>query len=827
MTETDNFKKVRLFKVSREMNIAVDSLVEHLVATGHGDALTGKGINASITNEDAYLELLEEFADDKALAARIREKRAAKIALDQSIDGEDTDTDDSSTEEEEIDVPAELESDPDPVADVPAESAEITEPQAEFVEIDDVPDAKEDHDDIPVDLPATEEAVTASEPTEDAPSVETPEAGIEPSTDEPTTDEPTDEAPAVDSTAETVVAEPSDSVESETTTEPSTSSPKDPGTATGVSPEESTDVKPPDGAEEKIIGADRYKLQGTKILGKIDLGTVEEAEPGTKRRRKRKRKPVDASAKKTATKSSAKEPAPRKKKGKRGPSVNQADVEQSLQETLRELEMGASRSRQKRRRAKRDERAEAREKEAAQRLEEDSVLSVTEFVSTGELANLMDVGVNELIGTLFAAGMMVSINQRLDADTITFVADEYGYEVEFITDFTTTDIVLEEDDPADLENRAPVVTVMGHVDHGKTSLLDHIRSENVVAGEAGGITQHIGAYQVQLSSGKIITFLDTPGHEAFTAMRARGAQVTDIVILVVAADDAVMPQTIEAINHAKAAEVPLVVAINKIDKPNANDQRVMQQLADHNVLVEPYGGKIQAELVSAKTGQGIQSLLDKVLLEAEMLDLKANPSRGAVCTVVESRLEKGRGNVATVLVQNGTLRVGDPFVAGIYYGRVRAMFDERDKRTTEVGPAMPAQVIGIEGAPEVGDTFIVVPDEKEAKEISHKRQQIHREQALRQHKHITLDEIGRRLALGEFRELHLIVKGDVGGSVEALSDALLKLSTEEVVVNIIHKGVGVDQRERRDAGLGLERHHHRIPGPSGPWSPPVGRARGN
>src|SRR5690554_1351385 len=331
---------------------------------------------------------------------------------------------------------------------------------------------------------------------------------------------------------------------------------------------------------------------------------------------------------------------------------------------------------------------------------------------------------------------------------------------------------------------------MGHVDHGKTSLLDFIRRTNVVAGEAGGITQHIGAYNVQLQDGRQITFLDTPGHEAFTAMRARGAQATDVVILVVAADDAVMPQTVEAINHAKAANVPIVVAINKIDKPEANPQRVMQQLADHNVLVEQYGGKVQASFVSAKTGEGVSDLLDKVLLEADLLELRGNFKRKATGVIIESRLEKGRGNVATVLVQNGTLRVGDPFIAGIYSGRVRAMFDERDNRVDEVGPAQPALVIGFDGAPEVGDQFVVLNEEREAREIAQRRQQIHREQALRQRKHVTLDEIGRRLALGEFRELNLIIKADVGGSVEALADSLLKLSTEEVALNIIHSGVG-------------------------------------
>ena len=485
-----------------------------------------------------------------------------------------------------------------------------------------------------------------------------------------------------------------------------------------------------------------------------------------------------------------KDVARKRKKKKHGPTVDQADVEKTLHDTLRELEQGASKVRQRRRKARRDERAAERLREQEELSEQEKVLRVTEFVSTGELANLMGISVNDVISTLFSAGMIVSINQRLDADTITIVADEYGFDVDFITDLGSEDLVLEEDDPADLKPRPPVVTVMGHVDHGKTSLLDHIRKSNVVSGEAGGITQHIGAYHVELPGGGIITFLDTPGHEAFTAMRARGAQVTDIVILVVAADDAVMPQTIEAINHARAAGVPLVVAVNKIDRPDANPQRVMQQLADQGVLVEQYGGKVQCALVSAKTGEGITDMMEKVLLEAELLDLRANPERNAYGTVIESRLEKGRGNVATVLVQNGTLRVGDVFVVGIYSGRVRAMFDELDQRIEAVGPAIPALVLGLVGAPDVGDQLVVLDDEREARNIAQKRQQIYREQSLRQRKHITLDEIGRRLALGEFRELNLIVKGDVGGSVEALSDALLKLSTEEVVVNIIHRGVG-------------------------------------
>ncbi|MFT7552452.1 MAG: translation initiation factor IF-2, partial [Rhodothermales bacterium] len=545
------------------------------------------------------------------------------------------------------------------------------------------------------------------------------------------------------------------------------------------------------------LAADRYRLTGTTVLGKIDLASVQRNDV-KKGKRKRIAKGPDVPKPGTAAGGGKGKPAP--KKGapavsrtatkSKGPTVDAADVEKTLQETLRDLEQGASRVRQRRRRQRRDERAADRDRESERRREEEGVLRVTEYLSTGELASLMDVPVTQVISSLFNSGMMVSINQRLDADTITIVADEFGFAVEFIAEFDEEDVEILEDDPADLKPRAAVVTVMGHVDHGKTSLLDYIRSENVVAGEAGGITQHIGAYNVQLAGGQNMTFLDTPGHEAFTAMRARGAQVTDVVILVVAADDAVMPQTIEAINHARAASVPIVVAVNKIDKTGANLDRVQQQLADQKVLVEQYGGKVQCAMVSAKTGEGIQDLLEKVLAEAEQLDLKANPDRNAVAFVIESRLEKGRGNVVTVLVQNGTLKVGDIFVSGPFSGRVRAMYDERDRRVTSVGPSHPVLVSGLPGAPNVGDRFLVVDEERDARDIAQKREQIQREQALRQRKHITLDEIGRRLALGDFQELNIIVKADVGGSVEAVADSLLKLSTEEVAVNIVHKGVG-------------------------------------
>lgn len=798
MGEKTTFKKVRLFKVSRELNVSVDTLLQHLKDDGFSEeVLSGKGVNASINNEDAYLSLLEAFASDKEIADRLKEKRAARssdgkaeeesaqeeaapaVEEEAPIEEPTPEPEEPEVEEEEEVVAEEpvAEAEPEPEPETPVEEPAPEEPEAEVEE----------------EAPA-EEPVAEAEPEvvaeEEAPAEE---EVVEAKAEEEKVEEEVVEAPV----EETQEAEPETEVEEPVAEPVATAEPE-------LSEEEIIEEILEAGElgddvdEEDLVSAKRYKLTGTTVIGKIDLGTVEESQPKKKRKRKRKRKkaedaaPEEASAPKEKGKP-AEQPSKtssKKKKRKKGPSVDQAEVDQAYQETLRSLEQGASRQRQRRRRRRRDDAAEKRARDAEKAAEEAQILRVTEFISTGELANLMDAGVNEVISLLFESGMMVSINQRLDADTITFVADEFGYEAEFITEFGTEDIEIEEDDPEDLESRAPVVTVMGHVDHGKTSLLDFLRSADVVAGEAGGITQHIGAYHVELPDEKKITFLDTPGHEAFTAMRARGAKVTDVVILVVAADDSVMPQTIEAINHAKAAEVPIVVAINKIDKPDANTARVMQGLSDHGVLVEQYGGKVQCALVSAKTGEGIEELLEKVLLEADLLELKANPSRNANGIVIESRLDKGRGTVATVLIQNGTLAVGDAFVAGIFSGRVRAMFDERDKRVNDVGPALPALVLGINGAPEVGDQFIVMDEEREARDIAQRRQQIHREQSHRQRKHITLDEIGRRLALGDFKELNLIVKADVGGSVEALSDSLLKLSTAEVAVNIIHSGVG-------------------------------------
>jgi len=471
------------------------------------------------------------------------------------------------------------------------------------------------------------------------------------------------------------------------------------------------------------------------------------------------------------------------------------EIQDQIKATLARLS-GAGKSgkfaqRAKLRRQKRDDVAMTAEEAAMEQELQSKVLRVTEFVTANELANMMDVPVTKIIGTCMSLGMFVSINQRLDAETLTIVADEFGYEIQFVKPDDESDSIIEQEDaPEDLVPRAPVVTIMGHVDHGKTSLLDYIRKANVVAGEAGGITQHIGAYMVTTPTGKQVTFLDTPGHEAFTAMRARGAKVADIAIIVVAADDAVMPQTKEAINHAQAAGVPLVFAFTKIDKPGANSERIREQLSQMNILVEDWGGKFQSQEISGKSGLNVDLLLEKVLLEAELLELKANPAKRATGSVIEATLDKGRGIVTTVLVQAGTLKIGDPILAGSYSGRVKALFNERGQKVTEAGPSVPVQVLGMQGAPTAGDKFNALDSEVEAREIANKRLQLMREQGLRTQKHITLDEIGRRLAIGNFKELNLIVKGDVDGSIEALSDSLLKLSTEEIQINIIGKAVG-------------------------------------
>lgn len=564
---------------------------------------------------------------------------------------------------------------------------------------------------------------------------------------------------------------------------------------------------------DNFIKTEVQKLSGPNILGKIDLpaekkpakkkpvasSTDDKVSPKRKKRKRIKKedkqKPHE---KETAQKregdkarSRSKQARGKKRRHEPKPELSEEDVQKQIKETLARLSGTGKSKGAKYRKAKRDQIHKQKEQEAAEKEEEKGTITVAEFVTANELATMMDKPVTDIISVCMQLGLFVSINQRLDAETISLVAEEFGYEVNFESAETAIDQEdLEEDSPEDLEPRSPIVTVMGHVDHGKTKLLDYVRSANVVAGEAGGITQHIGAYEVELDSGKKITFLDTPGHEAFTAMRARGAKVTDVAIILVAADDSVMPQTVEAINHAQAANVPIVIAINKIDKPTANIDKIKEQLSQMNILVEDWGGKFQSQEISAKAGVNIGDLLEKVLLESEMLDLKANPNRQANGTVIESSLDKGRGYVSTVLVQNGTLKIGDLVLAGSHFGRVKAMYNERNQAIKEAGPSTPVLMLGMNGAPQAGDSFKAMKDEREAKNIASRRQQLQREQGLRTQKHITLDEIGRRIAIGDFKELNVIVKGDVDGSVEALSDSLLKLSTDEVQVNVIHKSVG-------------------------------------
>ena len=480
-----------------------------------------------------------------------------------------------------------------------------------------------------------------------------------------------------------------------------------------------------------------------------------------------------------------------KKKKNERIEISDEDIDKQIKDTFARLGSKGKSQTSKHRRDKRDAVQQKLQAELEQEEKEKSILKLTEFVTVAELASMMNISVTEVISACMSLGLFVSINQRLDAETINIVADEFGYSVEFVSVEIQEAIDEEEEDSEEnLQSRPPIVTVMGHVDHGKTSLLDSIRKTNVIAGEAGGITQHIGAYNVKLADGRTITFLDTPGHEAFTAMRARGAQVTDIAIIIIAADDSVMPQTVEAINHASAAGVPIVFAINKIDKPGANPDKIREELANMNFLVEEWGGKYQCQEIAAKKGLHIEDLLEKVLLEAELLDLKANPHRKAVGSIIESSLDKGRGYVATVLVQNGTLKVGDIMLAGQYFGHIKAMFNERGEKLEKAGPSEPALILGLNGAPQAGDKFNIMSDDKEARLLANKREQLQREQGLRTQKHITLDEIGRRIAIGNFQELNVIVKGDVDGSIEALADSLIKLSTDEIQVNIIHKAVG-------------------------------------
>ena len=571
----------------------------------------------------------------------------------------------------------------------------------------------------------------------------------------------------------------------------------------------------PEQPKKEIFTLGKPELKNApKVLGKIDLDSIDTSTRPAKKTKEQKRK--EREERQAAQQAQQKEAAEKRKrerikgaakvdpndkrnqvgknknKNNKPREATQEEVDKALKETLSRLTQKKGQSNtSKYKRERREQEREKHELEMMEAQEQSKVLKLTEFVTANDLAVMMNVPVNKIIGTCMSLGLFVSINQRLDAETINLVAEEFGFTTEYVSAKVVEEINADEViNDEDLEPRCPIITVMGHVDHGKTSLLDHIRNANVIAGEAGGITQHIGAYNVKLKNGQHITFLDTPGHAAFTAMRARGAKVTDIAIIIIAADDAVMPQTIEAINHAQAAGVPMVFAINKVDKPGANPDKIREQLSNMNILVEDWGGKYQCQEISAKKGDGVYELLEKVLLEAEMLDLKANPKRRAKGSVIESSLDKGRGYVATLLVQDGTLHMGDIVLAGTFHGRIKAMFNERGQKITEVRPGEPCSILGLNGAPQAGDEFNVIPTEQEARDIANKREQLQREQSIRTKKHVGLEEIGRRLAIGDFKELNIIVKADVDGSVEAIKDSLIKLSTENIQVNVIHGAVG-------------------------------------
>jgi translation initiation factor IF-2 len=755
--------KKKLFKVASEFNVTTQSIV---------DLLNSKGISADnkpnfTITPDMYDVIERSYGEDKAKSREHEKSREEYEHRRSAIQG-------SRNEKVTIDT-------------VFLDPIDNLAPIDESLPIAPV-DALEPIEPVkPIEKTEPEKAPSPEKPKIDTSSERKPEPVKEVEVQEP--------APKVEPT----IVEETDSKAPETTPKPAQPEPKK--EAVETKPEAETPVED---VEPDVIRARAERLKGTRVIGRIDVSNTgmaaTEEEPVRKKKKKKKKlvqskqddtKPATPAAK-TAEEDAAE--ARKKKKritGKKGGKVTEEDVESKMKETMALLQGGAGKKRQKRRKLRRDEIAAEKEFQDELDREMGSVIELSEFITVSDLADLLDVTVNKVITSCMSLGMFVSINQRLDASSIELIAAEFDREVKFVdAERLTEEVIEEEDAPEDLEFRAPVVTVMGHVDHGKTSLLDYIRKTKVTAGESGGITQHIGAYEVKLPDGRRIAFLDTPGHEAFTAMRARGAQATDIVILVVAADDRVMPQTIEAINHAQAGGVPIVVALNKMDKAEANPDKIKQQLSDHNVIVEEWGGKAQCAEVSAHTGKGIDELLEKVLIEAELMDLKANPNRRASGVVLETKVDKGKGVVANVLIQKGTMRVGDPFVAGQYSGRVRAMENELGEKLTEAGPSKPIQLTGFDGLPLAGDKIVVTQDEKTAKEIANQRQQIKREQDLRKVKHLTLDDIARRMALGNIVELNIIIKGDVDGSIEALSGSLQKISTEEVKVNIIHTGVG-------------------------------------
>ena len=784
----------RLSKVTKELNVGLQTCVDFLQKKGH---TVENSLNAKITDEQ-YELLVIQFSSDKDL--RQKAEKAQRERLDNRKEAKPT--------------------------------VSVEEPKMETLKNE---DSKEE--------PVKPTFKVVGKIDLDAPKKEAPKKE-EPKREEPKVEE------VMEPVAE-VVSAPEQKEKEQAPVVPSVSvEPMSEVTELGESAKEEKPVAP-SSAEEEVFAVKRPEfVSKINVVGKVDLSAINQSTRPKKKTKEEKKKEREEQAAQRRQQASPGKPAANsegKKKRNRiqnervdinkagqqaanenrggngggnqggknqgGKSndphrakfdrdkerakrildkaeMSEEEIQKQVKDTLARLTNKPKSTGAKHRKEKRNQAADRLQQQMAQEHAESKVLKLTEFVTANELANMMNVGVTQVIGTCMSIGMMVSINQRLDAETINIVAEEFGFTTEFVSAEVAEAISEEADREEDLLPRAPIVTVMGHVDHGKTSLLDYIRKANVIAGEAGGITQHIGAYNVKLEDGRHITFLDTPGHEAFTAMRARGAKVTDIAIIIVAADDDVMPQTKEAIHHAQAAGVPMVFAINKIDKPHADPEKIKGQLANMNLLVEDWGGKYQSQDISAKAGIGVEELLEKVLLEAEMLDLKANPNKRATGSIIESTLDKGRGYVATVLVQNGTLKMGDIVLAGTHFGRVKAMFNERNQRIKEAGPAEPVLILGLNGAPQAGDAFHVIETEQEAREIANKREQLQREQGLRTQKMLTLDEVGRRIALGSFQELNVIVKGDVDGSIEALSDSLIKLSTEQIQVNVIHKAVG-------------------------------------
>lgn len=756
----ESTKPVRLSKVAREFNLGMTTVV---------DFLASKGIEVEAKpntklDPETYALVKSNFQGDKETkqkaqrsATGIQERESITLASARKREVK------KEEEEPEIDLSQFRKSEAAPVV-------KRTQPAP-----------------APKAAPAKEEAPAPAAKEEAAPAAEAPKAEAPAETASDSEDGPK-VVGKVDLEA-LKPKKPAKKVAKQKEAKPETpeaAKPAEAGPAEEAKPEAEAPAKP---AEPEVVRAKAEKLSGPTVVGKIELPVEKKKTTGEDGKRKRVRvKKVDVS--KAGNQAGRGDQRGRGRRNEPKKEVSQEDIQKEIRATLARLSGGKKSKSSKLRRRKRDAIQQRHEESNLQSQLEESILKMTEFVTVAELATMMNCGVNEIISACMTLGIMVSINQRLDSETITIIAEEFGFEVEFVSAEVEESIVVEEDSEEDLVSRPPIVTVMGHVDHGKTSLLDFVRKANVIAGEAGGITQHIGAYAVELDGGKKITFLDTPGHEAFTAMRARGAQVTDLAIIVVAADDRVMPQTKEAINHAQAAEIPMIFAINKVDRDTANPDRIRQELAEMNILVEDWGGKYQCQEISAKFGTNVEELLEKVLLESEMLELKANPDKRALGTVVESSLDKGRGYVTNVLVEAGTLKIGDAILAGQHSGRVKAMFNERGQRVDEAGPATPVSVLGFDGAPNAGDKFNVFEDEKDARAIATKRQQLQREQGVRTQKTVTLEELGRRIEVGEFKELNLIIKGDVDGSIEALSDSLQKLSTEKVQVNIIHKAVG-------------------------------------